>query len=186
MKTRLCSLSLLAALAAGCSTAASHSLYVPSGQIRSTTNRPGTAAHKPQAHAKRSAAGLVEDSLHSRGVRFGTDGSVPALYAFMREQFAQVQPGEARGGDILFFDLGTGCGGHTGLVETAESGGRIGFREWRDSSSRHSYVTPREPLLRRDDRGRIMNTFLRPKRMDDPAETAYFSGEMLCAVFHVE
>jgi hypothetical protein len=71
-------------------------------------------------------------------------------------------------------------------VETAESVGRIGFREWRDGSSRHSYVTPKDPYLRRDGRGRIMNTFLRPKRMEDPADTTYFASEMLCAVFRVD
>jgi hypothetical protein len=110
---------------------------------------PAPAARRSRA----SEAGrrtLVEESLHARGIRFGTDGSVPALFAFMREQFPQVQADQARGGDVLFFDLGTGCGAHVGLVETAESGGRIGFREWRDGSSRHSYVTPRDPYLRRD------------------------------------
>ena len=172
-------------VAAGCSTASSHSMYVPSSQIRSTSSNPAPRKSLQQ-HPKRSAATLVEESLHTRGIRFGTDGSVPALFAFVRGQFAQVQADQARGGDVLFFDLGTGCGMHTGLVETAESGGRIGFREWRDSSSRHSYVTPRDPYLRRDGRGRIMNTFLRPKRMEDPAETSYFAGEMLCAVFHVD
>ena len=30
-----------------------------------------------------------------------------------------------------------------------------------------------------------MNTFLRPKRLEDTAATAYFAGEMLCAIFHV-
>jgi hypothetical protein len=188
MTTRLCNLALLASLAAspGCSTATSHSIYVPSAQIRSSIST-GPGSHKlPQQRARRSAAGLVEESLHARGIRFGTDGSVPALYAFMQNRFARVEADQARGGDVLFFDLGTGCGRHTGLVETAESGGRIGFREWRDGSARHSYVSPREPFLRRDGRGRIMNTFLRPKRMEDPAETTYFAGEMLCAVFRTE
>jgi len=186
MKPSLFRLAFLSSLtvAAGCSTASSHSLYVPSAQIRSSVSVP---SRKVQAlHVKRGAASLVEESLHGRGIRFGTDGSVPALFAFLREQFPQVQADQARGGDVLFFDLGTGCGMHTGLVETAESGGRIGFREWRDGSSKHSYVTPRDPFLRRDGRGRIMNTFLRPKHMEDPAETAYFAGEMLCAVFRVD
>ena len=189
MKTRLWNLSLLASLVAtaGCSTATSHSIYVPSAQFRSAVSTPGPSSRKSQQqHAKRNAATLVEESLHARGIRFGTDGTVPALYAFIRDQFAQIQVDQARGGDVLFFDMGTGCGMHVGLVETAESGGRIGFREWRDGSSRHSYVTPREPLLRRDGRGRIMNTFLRPKRIEDPAETTYFAGEMLCAVFRIE
>lgn len=183
MKTQVWNISLLAALAvsSGCSMATSHSIYIPSAQIRSAS-----ADSRKQPRAKRSAASVVEESLHARGIRFGTDGSVPALYAFVRGQFAQVQADQTRGGDVLFFDLGSGCGRHTGLVETAESGGRIGFREWRDGSSRHSYVTPREPLVRRDDKGRIMNTFLRPKRMEDPAETTYFAGEMLCAVYRVE
>jgi hypothetical protein len=186
MKTSRCAIAALTclALAAGCSTASSHSIYVPSAQIRSSVSSPAT--RKPQQPHKRSAATLVEESLHARGVRFGTDGSVPTLFAFMREQFAQVQADQAHGGDVLFFDLGSGCGMHTGLVETAEPGGRIGFREWRDGSSRHSYVTPRDPFLRRDGRGRIMNTFLRPKRMEDPADTTYFAGEMLCAVFRVD
>ncbi len=170
---------------AGCSTVSSQSLYVPSAQFRSESSVLG--ARKSSQHGpKRSAATLVEESLHARGIRFGTDGSVPALFAFMRERFAQVHADQARGGDVLFFDLGTGCGAHVGLVETAEPSGRIGFREWRDSSTRHSYVTPRDPYLRRDTRGRIMNTFLRPKRIEDPADTAYFASEMLCAVFRVE
>jgi len=185
MKPSLFRLAFLSCLTVACSTASSHSLYVPSAQIRSSVSTP--ASRKPQqTHAKRSAASLVEESLHGRGIRFGTDGSVPALFAFLREQFPVVQAEQARGGDVLFFDLGTGCGMHTGLVETAEAGGRIGFREWRDGSSKHSYVTPRDPYLRRDGRGRIMNTFLRPRRMDDPAETSYFAGEMLCAVFRVD
>jgi len=187
MRTSLSQLAFLTGLtvAAGCSTASSQSIYVPSAQFRSASSTPASRKLS-QSHLKRSAATLVEESLHARGIRFGTDGSVPALFAFVREQFAQVQADQARGGDVLFFDLGTGCGMHTGLVETAESGGRIGFREWRDGSSRHSYVTPRDPYLRRDGRGRIMNTFLRPKRIEDPADTVYFAGEMLCAVFRVE
>jgi hypothetical protein len=188
MKISLFRLAFLSglAVAAGCSTASSHSIYVPSAQFRSASGAPAPALHKPLQHPKRGAATSVEESLHARGIRFGTDGSVPALFAFMREQFPQVQTDQTRSGDILFFDLGTGCGAHVGLVETAESGGRIGFREWRDGSSRHSYVTPRDPYLRRDARGRIMNTFLRPKRIEDPAETTYFAGEMLCAVFRVD
>ncbi len=187
MKTLFLRFAVLTGLAAGCSTASSQSIYVPSAQFRSVVSSPGPASHAPpRLHSKRSAATLVEASLQARGIRFGTDGTVPALFAFMRGRFARVQADQAHGGDVLFFDLGTGCGAHAGLVETAESGGRIGFREWRDGRSRHSYVTPREPFLRRDGRGRIMNTFLRPKRMEDPADTTYFAGEMLCAVFRVE
>lgn len=168
---------------ASCSTASSQSLFVPSADVRSASGTPGRKAGGP---AKRGAARLVEDSLHGRGIRFGTDGSVESLFAFSRDHFAQIDASQARGGDVLFFDVGRGCGGHAGIVETAEPGGRIGFREWRGGSSHHSFVAPRTPYLRRDDRGRIMNTFLRPKRIDDPDDAAYFAGEMLCAVFRVD
>jgi hypothetical protein len=181
MKTSLC-IAVLAGSLLGCSTVSSHSLFVPTAEVRSASGSPG----RKTTVAKHSAARLVEESLHARGIRFGTDGSVQSLFAFSREHFAQVDASQARGGDVLFFDVGSGCGGHAGVAETAEPGGRIGFREWRDGSSRHSFVSPRAPYLRRDDRGRIMNSFLRPKRMDDPEETAYFAGEMLCAVFRVD
>jgi hypothetical protein len=186
MKTSLGRIAALAGFtfALGCSAASSNSIYIPSAQIRSSVST--QASRKPQPHTKRSAAGLVEESLHARGIRFGTDGTLPALVAFVRGQFPQVQADQAHGGDVLFFDLGNGCGAHTGLVETAELDGRIGFHEWRDGSSRHSFVAPRDPYLRRDGRGRIMNTFLRPKRMEDPSDTTYFAGEMLCAVFRVD
>lgn len=143
---------------------------------------------RAEAHAKpaRGPATPVEESLRARGVRLGTDGSAPALFAFVREHFPEVPLAQARRGDVLFFDMGSGCGGHTGLVETVEPGGRIGFRERRDGDTRHSYVSPRTPYVRRDERGRILNTFLRPKRMDDSPDTRYFAGEMICAIFHVE
>src|SRR5207247_1258186 len=35
---------------------------------------------------------------------------------------------------------------------------------------------------RRDAQGRVRNTFLRPKRPDDPPQARYFAGDMLCAV----
>ena len=153
----------------------------------SRLGRPESDWRSPSgARGKRSAAGLVEEALHSRGIRFGTDGSVPALFAFALGQFERIPAEHARDGDVVFFDTGTGCGGHVGLVETAEASGRIGFREWRGGSSRHSFATPRAPLARRDANGIILNTFLRPKRMDDPADTRYFAGDMLCAAFRVE
>jgi hypothetical protein len=143
------------------------------------------AAARPRK-AGRLASNPVEDSLRGRGIRFGSDGSSPTLFAFVREHFAEIPPEQASRGDLLFFDMGRGCGGHAGLVETVEPAGRIGFRERRDGDTHHSYVTPRTPYVRRDGQGRIMNTFLRPKRMDDAPDAMYFAGEMLCAVFHIE
>jgi hypothetical protein len=166
-----------------CSSATSQSLVAPPTRVRSAVV--SAKAPSEQKKPQRSKPSPVEESLASRGVRFGADGSPAALFAFIREHYPAVPVKHATRGDVLFFDLGEGCGGHTGLVETVEPSGRIGFRERRDGDTRHSYVTPLSPSLRRDGEGRIMNTFLRPKRMDDAPETAYFAGELLCAIFHI-
>jgi hypothetical protein len=180
----------LAASSVACSTPSSHIMHRPPAQVRGamSVSKPESGRHGggPGVHNKRSAAGLVEESLHARGVRFGTDGSVFALFAFVQGEFARIPADQARDGDVIFFDTGTGCGSHAGVVESAEASGRIGFREWRDGSSRHSFVTPKSPLLRRDEQGRVLNTFLRTKHMEDATETPYFAGEMLCAVFRID
>jgi len=176
----------VAASSIACSAPSAHVVHHPPAQVRGTMS-----VSKPQragspAHNKRSPAGLVEEALHARGIRFGTDGTVPALYAFVQGDFARIPADQARDGDVIFFDSGSGCGGHVGVVESAEASGRIGFREWRGASVRHSFATPRAPLVRRDEQGKLLNSFLRTKQMDDPEETQYFAGEMLCAAFRIE
>jgi hypothetical protein len=131
-------------------------------------------------------AALVEGSLRLRGVRFGTDGDVASLYEYMRLEQALVPASAARTGDVLFFQVASeACADHAGVVEAVDSGGRITFREVRGGTVRTSYVHPAEPSLRRGSDGRIMNTFLRPRRTDDPPAARYFAGEMLCAVGRV-
>ncbi len=177
-----------AAASIACSAPSAHIVHNPPAQFRGTMSvtKPDSSRHGSPAHSKRSPAGLVEESLHTRGIRFGTDGTVPALYAFLQGDFERIPADLARDGDVIFFDSGSGCGGHVGLVESAEASGRIGFREWRAGSVRHSFATPRAPLVRRDGQGKILNSFLRTKQMEDPPETQYFAGEMLCAAFRIE
>jgi len=136
------------------------------------------------------SAALVERSLHQAGLRFGTDGSVRALWGYMRTSHEMIAPAEARPGDVLFFDTrGTGpvanCADHAGIVESVDEDGRLGFVEARDGQVRHSFVDPARPTLRRGEHAQILNSFLRPKRITDPPEARYFAGEMLCAVGRV-
>jgi hypothetical protein len=130
-----------------------------------------------------SATGLVERALHQRGIRFGTDGSPRSLLVFLESHYPRVKASQAATGDVLFFDMGDGCAEHTAIVESVEPG-RLGFREWRDGSVHHSFVDATRPRDRRDESGRLLNTFLRIKRPDDEPGTRYFAGEMLCAVIH--
>jgi hypothetical protein len=132
-------------------------------------------------------AALVERVLHESGLRFGTDGSARALWGYMRTSHQVIAPAEAHPGDIVFFDTrGTGpeldCADHAGIVESVDGDGRLGFLEARGGQVRHSFVDPQRPVLRRGERGQILNSFLRPKKVDDAPEARYFAGEMLCGL----
>ncbi len=131
------------------------------------------------------AAELVERNLKSRGLRFGTDGSVGALYAYITTRHRLVPAAQAQVGDVVFFDLdggGQACANHVGVVEATDLEGRIVFRESRGGTIRQSYIFPKDPVARRDASGAVLNTFLRPKRINDSDDVRYFAGEMLCAV----
>ena len=146
--------------------------------------RPGRHAHRPRGDE---SAALVERSLHEAGLRFGTDGSVRALWGYMRTSHEIVAASDARPGDVLFFDTrGTeealDCADHAGIVETVDGDGRVGFVEARGGELRHSFVDPAHPTTRRGAHAQILNTFLRPKLVTDPPEARYFAGEMLCGI----
>jgi hypothetical protein len=145
------------------------------------------AAHRPRGDE---SAALVERSLHQAGLRFGTDGSVGALWGYMRTSHEVVAASDARPGDVLFFDMnGTddvpACADHAGVVERVEADGRIAFVEARGGEVRHSFVDPAHPTKRRGEHEEVLNTFLRPKLVSDPPEARYFAGEMLCGVARV-
>jgi hypothetical protein len=178
------SVSLVLMAASGCA-ARTEVWHVQPPVVRAASSGPppGLFSRKRRfdPNHSNSAVGVVERSLHERGIRFGTDGTPGSLYQFMQENYPVISAREARPGDVLFFNLGDGCGSHTGLVDLVDGDGRIIFREWRDGSARRSYVHPGQPRERRDDT-RILNTFLRIKRPGDAPTTQYFSGEMLCSV----
>jgi len=178
---------LLLLTAPGCATTTTETWQVQPPVVRGSSSGPppGMFGRKRRAGAEHSnsAVGVVERSLHERGIRFGTDGTPGSLYQFLHTQHPEVPASEARPGDVLFFDMGdgSGCGGHTGLVDLVDNNGRLMFREWRDGSARRSYVNPGQPHTRRDG-ALILNTFLRVKLPDDPPSTHYFAGELLCSV----
>jgi hypothetical protein len=175
---------VIAVLVAGCASAP-RTWGLPSRVVRGAHAGPTRARNlKPSPHATPAAA-LVERALHERGLRFGTDGTMAALHAYLREHGRLVPPAGARGGDVILFDLGEGCGGHAGVVERVDPDGRITFREARDGV-RHSFADLAAPTARRDPQGRVLNTFLRPKHLDDPPSARYFAGELLCEIRRAE
>jgi hypothetical protein len=175
--------------ALGCATP-SRTRRLPSSVFHAARLEARGGHHGRRPAPPEEGAALVERSLHEAGLRFGTDGSARALWGYMRTSHRLIAATEAHPGDVVFFDThGTGprpdCADHAGVVETVDGDGRLGFIEARDGQVRHSFVHPQLPTVRRGDRGQVLNTFLRPKLINDPPEARYFAGEMLCGVARV-
>ncbi|HZL17674.1 MAG TPA: CHAP domain-containing protein [Polyangia bacterium] len=174
----------------------------PSGQTRRFTSvfqaarfealRPVPAARDDgRAATGEEGAAFVEKALHDAGFRFGTDGSARALWGYLRASHRVVSAVEARPGDVVFFDTRgltptPECADHAGIVEKVDHDGRITFAEARGGRMRRSFVDPARPSVRRDDRGHILNSFLRTKTVDDPPAARYFAGQMLCGIARAE
>jgi hypothetical protein len=139
------------------------------------------------------ASDFVVAALQDEGLRFGTDGSVASLWSYLRGSHTPLAPAASRPGDVLFFQTsaappvtpgGTGfCSApdRVALVSAVEGSGRIAFVEARDGEIRRSYVDPQRPQTRRDESGRVLNSFLRPKQPGEPNDGPNFAGEMVCA-----
>jgi len=142
------------------------------------------------ARASDEGAAFVAAKLKRSGLRFGTDGSARALWGYLSLSHQPIAPEVAAPGDVLFFDTrGTGafaeCADHAGIVESVDADGRITFVEARGGQIRRSYVDPTRPSVRRNERGAIANSFLREKTIEDPSESRYFAGQMLCGAVRV-
>jgi hypothetical protein len=139
------------------------------------------------------ASDFVVAALQDTGLRFGTDGSVASLWGYLRASHTALPPAASRPGDVLFFQTNaplpvtTGstaaCNApdHVALVSAVDGGGRISFVEARDGEVRRSYVDPGRPQTRRDESGRVLNSFIRPKHAGESGDTPNFAGEMVCA-----
>ncbi len=158
---------------------------------RPSTPPPRQARPRGGIRGRSEASDFVVAALQDTGLRFGTDGTVPALWGYLANTHTPVTPSATRPGDVLFFQTrepvtthrhgACDAPDHVAIVSTVDPDGRIGFVEARGRQVRRSYVDPERPRLRRDDGGRVLNSFLRPKRIGDPADAPTFAGEMLCA-----
>jgi len=179
-------MAVLGLCALGCATPRVHSRRMAASVFEAARYEARHEPAAPVSHQDEGAAFVVR-TLHAAGLRFGTDGSTRALWGYMRTSQRLVSPGAARPGDVLFFDTrGTGgqpdCADHAGIVERVGPAGRLRFIELRGGHLRHSFVDPGQPAARRDGRGEILNSFLRPMRTDDPEGSRYFAGQMLCGI----
>jgi hypothetical protein len=195
--------SLLVLLGGGCATSAGTSGAAAEGQVGGLAflqqafarggdpevdsddqdSEPGTTPAARPARGSPPELRFVERALHRRGLRFGTDGTFGSLLSYLEVSHRLVPAEQTRRGDVVFFDIeGRRCADHAGVVESVDDSGRIAFRESRRGAQRLSYVHPQLRAARRSLDGRILNSFLRARRPDDPPGARYFAGEMLCAV----
>lgn len=152
--------------------------------------RPGARAPRPRGglRGQDESSDLVVAVLQDSGLRFGTDGRVRSLWGYLRDSHRKVSPERAQPGDVVFFRTrapgNDACDDpdHAGLVAAVETDGRIDFVEAHGGTIRRSYVDPLRPRVRRDESGRVLNSFLRPRKFGDPDDSPTFAGEMLCAV----
>lgn len=166
--------------------AAAHAPVEPMGGI---THVPRPPHPRAGLHGREPAADLVVAALQEEGARFGTDGSMGALWGYLASSRAsrRIDPAAAQPGDVLFFqrfpDRRRDCDSpdHVGLVVESAPDGRVTFLEARGGFTRRSVVDPRVPELRRDEQGIIRNSFLRTRHLSDDAAAPLLAGEMLCA-----
>lgn len=187
-------------LSVGCARPRTQARRLPAWAFESRfSDRRGThltsARPKPRGgvRGRSEASDFVVAALQESGLRFGTDGSVAALWGYLRTSHTPLPPTASRPGDVLFFQSGAAMPStspaagtctepdHVAIVSGVDGDGRISFVEARDGEIRRSYANPEQPQRRRDDAGRVLNTVLRPKRVGDPPETPNYAGEMACA-----
>jgi hypothetical protein len=181
---------VLGLCALGCATPRAHTRGAPPSVFQAArfeAQHPSASHRRTGQGAADEGAAFVERALHDAGFRFGTDGSTRALWGYLRSSHRLVGATEARPGDILLFDTrGSAptpeCADRAGIVERVDTSGRLTFVEAQGGRIRRSFVDPAHPSSRRDARGEILNSFLRPIRIDDPPGARYFAGEMLCGV----
>ena len=110
-----------------------------------------------------------------------------ALLNHVRLKGSFETQGKPRPGDLVFFH-GTKAGKSqsderptlVGIVERIDSQGTVFFLSQLGDVVDRYRCTPQKPHVRRDEKtGRVLNSFMRHKRRDDPSDTSYMAGELL-------
>jgi len=88
-------------------------------------------------------------------------------------RLATPEPGD----QVLFADTGD-ASALIGIVERVMDGTEVRFRYQRGGRSHQGVLNLRRPDVRRDN-GRILNSYVRVRRRDDPPTARYLAGELL-------
>jgi len=155
------------------------------------------AGHREHPRPRAGIRGRSESSdfvvaaLQQAGLRFGTDGTVPSLWQYLKNAHPEIPATAARPGDVLIFRVAPVAGGEenpcdvpddAAIVSEVDGSGRISFVEARHGRTVFNYLDPQHPRTRRDDEGQVRNSFLRVAHPGDPTAAPLLAGEMLCGV----
>jgi len=188
--SRMLFVSLMVAVATvGCALRAPPSNHLPEWVFVA-----GHTAHpRPRAgiRGRSESSDFVVAALQQAGLRFGTDGTVPSLWQYLKTAHPEIPPTAVRPGDVLVFRVAPvavreedpcDTPDDVAIVSEVDGSGRISFVEARHGRTVFNYLDPRHPRTRRDDGGQVRNSFLRVAQPNDPVAAPLLAGEMLCGV----
>ncbi len=132
---------------------------------------------------------LVETTTVSSNVAERADANpVRDLFVRLRRQKKTFAEGTPRVGDLVFFhntrDLNTDNRNNdwytsVGVVSRLDEGGTIVFIAPGAREVQEMRLTLERPRTRRDEKRQlVLNDYVRPKRLSDPAVTQYLAGEL--------
>jgi hypothetical protein len=85
-------------------------------------------------------------------------------------------------GDVVVFEDGW----LVGVVTSVRADATVEFVFARDGVVRRGYLNTASPHVRRNDGGRVLNTFVRPFKSEDTRSQAYLAGELISGYLRLE
>ena len=70
---------------------------------------------------------------------------------------------------------------HVGIVERVERDGTVVFVSWVSSGVERYRMNLQQPDVHKNDKGRILNDYMRRKGTGDPETTRYLTGQLFAA-----
>jgi hypothetical protein len=153
-----------------------------------------------QANGKRIAydcAGVTRAIFLAHGIDLYESGSpdpkangVRLIHHYITRHGAFHQGPVVRPGDLIFFNNTWDYNGdglvndpltHVGIVERQESDGTIVFISRVAGAIERYRMNLALPHVHRTAEGRVLNDYIRRKDFEDPADTAYLTGELFAA-----
>jgi hypothetical protein len=139
-----------------------------------------------------SDVGFVLAALAALGARLDPKAAAlasgDALVELARERGAFAGDGDALLGDLIVFDrvMARRPASLVGVVVSSDNQGTIEFVYLTRGVVRRGFVNPRRRGEKRDQTGRVLNTFVRHSDGDNPAGTHYLAGELFAGVVRLD